>query len=49
MKGKKKVVCVGGTVRRGTTILNLILGNGSKTLALGELHGIVKPSMPKHV
>ena len=48
MKGKKKVVFVGGTVRSGTTILNLLLGNRPKTLALGELHAIVKPTMPKH-
>lgn len=44
----KTVIFVGGTVRSGTTLLNLILANNEKSMALGEVFWIFNPVKQKH-
>lgn len=44
---KKKIVFVGGTVRSGTTLLNLFL-NSERVLVLGELRNLFWPSQKMH-
>ncbi|MGB1003027.1 MAG: hypothetical protein ACPGVC_02270 [Salibacteraceae bacterium] len=44
-----KVIFVGGTVRSGTSLVNVILSNQDKAMALGEIHGLISPVMKKHV
>lgn len=40
---KKKIIFIGGSNRSGTTILNLIVANDVKAMALGEIINLFKP------
>ncbi len=44
----KKLIFVGGSVRSGTTLLNLIVANDPKALALGEVQHIFQPYKKEH-
>lgn len=46
---RKKVIFTVGTSRSGSTILNLILGNSSSGLSLGEIHALFRPWRPHHI
>lgn len=45
---EKKIIFIGGTVRSGTTLLNLIIANDEKALALGEIFWLFNPKREKH-
>ena len=44
----KIVVFIGGTVRSGSTLLDLILANDSKAMSLGEIHALFRPTRKHH-
>jgi len=47
-KANKKFILIGGSNRSGTTLLNLILANDPKAMALGEVINIFEPKYPHH-
>ena len=49
INNKKTIVFIGGTNRSGTTVLNLILANDEKAMALGELSNIFYPIYKRQV
>tara|TARA_R110002050_G_scaffold270114_2_gene413061 strand:+ start:12200 stop:13066 length:867 start_codon:yes stop_codon:yes gene_type:complete len=46
---EKVVINIGGCIRSGTTLLNLILGNQSNVLALGEIKAFFYPNRKQHL
>ena len=48
IKQEKKFILVGGSNRSGTTLLNLILANDSKAMALGEVINLFEPKYKHH-
>src|SRR5690554_4398981 len=48
MNRSQKIIQVGGTVRSGTTMLALILGNSKDAISLGEVLHLFFPCKKKH-
>lgn len=46
---KKTIIFVSGTVRSGTTYLNIVLSNLENAISLGEVHGLFYPIQEKHL
>lgn len=45
----KKIITIGGCVRSGTTLLNLVVANDERAMALGELQYIFRPNRKQHL
>ena len=46
---EKVVINIGGCIRSGTTLLNLVLGNQDNVLALGEIKAFFQPNRKQHL